>query len=143
MVQARMSATSRLLTLLALLAGLLAMHGLAGGGHASHAAAAPVGFAAADLATDMSRSGDTAPAKVAESPVTGAVMAPARHGAVMVAMALCLIVLLAVGVTLLAPALRSRTLRRPASPRLSPLRVRPAPRGPPPDLLSQLCVLRT
>lgn len=145
-VQARMSATSRVLTLLALLAGLLAMHGLAGAAHAAHAAAAPVVHTAADMADDtsMTSSGNPALARLTEPPVSGDVSLPARHGgAVMSAMVLCLVALFAVGAALLAPALRSQSPRRTASPRLTRLRVSPTPRGPPPDLLSQLCVLRT
>ncbi len=132
-----MSATSRVLTLFALLAGLLAMHGLAGGAHAAHAAVAPIGHTVADMA------GEPTLMSVTAAPVSGAVSSPPRHGgSVMVAMVLCLVVLVAVGMALLAPALRSYGLRRTASP----VRARPratSSRGPPPDLLSQLCVLRT
>ena len=144
-----MSATSRLLTLLALLAGLLAMHGLAGGAHAAHAAAAQVPHTAADgkdmaAALDMPMPSEPALASAIQPSGPGAVSSTARHGgAVMDAMALCLVVLVSVGVALLGPALSPHSLRRTAVPLRSRLRATPAPRGPPPDLLSQLCVLRT
>ena len=156
--QGRMSATSRVLTLLALLAGLLAMHGLAGGAHAAHAAAGPGAHTAADMAgaghvagaadmagaAGMAMIGDPAMGGAATALDVGAVAAPARHGGtVMVAMVLCLVVLLAVGAVLLAPVVRARRRSRTTARPLPRQRRMHGPRGPPPDLLSQLCVLRT
>lgn len=137
--QERMSATSRVLTLLALLAGLLAMHGLAGSAHAAHAAAAPMSHTAADMSVApnvLTASGTGSADPVAAPSWRG-------DGAVMVAMVLCLVVLGSLGLALLA--LRLRRHRLPGTETPVPARIRssPSPRGPPPDLLSVLCVLRT
>ncbi len=135
--QERMSATSRVLTLLALLAGLLAMHGLVG--NAAHAAAAPMTHSAADM--PLSQDVLSAPATGAPGPVA----APSRpgDGAVMVAMVLCLVVLGSLCLVLFASRLRGKRQSRADRPVLASVRTGPSPRGPPPDLLAKLCVLRT
>ena len=135
---------ARSLTVLAVLGGLFAMHVLASGTHSAHAGAATsVTSAAAITAPGMSSHPVADNARKSSTP-TAAAAVPGQHGAAGAAMgALCVVVLLAVGLSLAVPRQRGVVVARPLV--LTPTRQRSAApcRGPPRDLLAQLCVLRT
>lgn len=127
----------RPLTLIALVIGLFAMHGMALNPHAAHAA--PATIAAASATTEVPTAGHPM-----AMPAATAVDERGDRSPVMVTGALCVAVLLALGLSLLVP--RSRGLLVPvveAAFRPSHARTAPPSRGPPRDLLAQLCVLRT
>ena len=133
----------------ALLGGLFAMHVLASGTHSAHAGAATSVTSAAAMseaamsAPGMSRQSAADHVRASSVP-TAAAAVPGQHGAAGAAMgALCVVVLLAVGLSLAVPRQHGVVVARP--PVLTPTRQRSAApcRGPPRDLLAQLCVLRT
>ena len=145
---------ARFLTVLAVLGGLFAMHVLASGTHSAHAGAATsVTSPAVMSAAVMSAPAMSAPGMAshpaadhvrASSIPMAAAAVPGQHGAAGAAMgALCVVVLLAVGLSLAVPRQHGVVVARP--PVLTPTRQRSAApcRGPPRDLLAQLCVLRT
>lgn len=127
----------RPLTLIALVIGLFAMHGMALNPHSAHAV--PATIVAASATTAAPAVGH--PMAMPQAP---GVDERGDQSPVVVTGALCVAVLLALGLSLLVP--RSRGLPVPATEaafRPSHARTAPPPRGPPRDLLAQLCVLRT
>lgn len=137
----------RALTRVVLLTGLLAMHGLVVGAHSAHAASTSAPSGSSMVMT----AGVEQVAMPMPMPMPGPIPTDAagldgsdHGGAALVAAGLCVAVLLALGLAVAAP--RSRGLPVPrsgAAPTASPTRTTPPSRGPPRDLLAQLCVLRT
>lgn len=133
----------RLVTVLCLLAGVLAMHVFSGG--VAHDSAAMSGMPSA---SHVVGAGSTAPASdgsvedaaLAVVAPTVSFLGPGGH---VMAGVLCLLILLPVATWLFAP--RGALARGSRVPLLVPgrRRSRAPSRGPPRDLLAQLCVLRT
>jgi hypothetical protein len=134
---------ARALTLVALLSGLFAMHVVAGGAHSAHAASP------ASASSSPPHDGSTVvphldrAMAMGEQTFAGALARAAEDGVNVEAAALCLAVLISTGLALALP--RLSHLVAPPQPvrRSSWDRTVPPARGPPRDLLAQLCVLRT
>lgn len=146
--QQQRSRAARLLAVLALLLGLLAMHGLVGGHHAPLAAvtaSAALGQPPDAAAAPAGQHGHAAPHTATASPASLSSLAAgcpdcAGHGLAV----LCLAVLSA-GLTLLV-GLLARRARAAGLAALRPaalLRGGPPLHLRPPDLVAQLCVCRT
>lgn len=133
----------RTLTLLAVLSGLFAMHVAAGGAHSAHAASpASASSSPSPDGSSVDPHLDGAMSMGAHS-LAGATARSADDGEIVKTAALCLAVLISTGLALALPRLSNlvappQPVRRPSWDRTVP----PA-RGPPRDLLAQLCVLRT
>lgn len=145
MVQAygERAALRRPLTL-ALLVGLFAMHGTALDAHAAHAAPPPV--TGSPVAAGHAMTGPATPHVMTPSAGSPSARLEDRGDGspVVVTGSLCVAVLLALGLSRLIPRSLGSAVAVSGAARLSSRTRTSLPaRGPPRDLLAQLCVLRT
>lgn len=127
---AYLRALARLVAVLALVVGVLSMHGLVAGGHASHEA------------TVMAAQ-EHLPAYAAPALAVGQLDKSPHDGLGPLGLAVCIAVLAAAALLLRRAAVDSALAQPAVSPRVPRPSGVPPGRGPPRLLLAQLCVLRT